>query len=209
MEWPAHIDDVRDAIRWLLRKEGEEGWEGKEWIICGHSVGGTMAVMLGLEPRISRDGHDYGWGNEMQMQGLRGVVGVEGIYDFTACRDAHPEMREVYDGFIEGAFGKEGDGGWRRGNVSGCGRRVGRGVGVVVLGQSRGDELVEWEQVGGMIGEVKWEGEEGAKELVELEGRHQEVVEGGVGIAKCVGRCVELLVRMEQGIMGRGSGHDL
>ncbi len=168
--------------------------EGKEWIVCGHSVGGTMALMLGMEAKV---GGEYGWGDERRMGGLRGVVGVEGIYDFVACRDAHGgSMREVYEGFITGAFGREEEGGWRRGDVVRCGRMVGEGVGVVVVGQSREDELVEWEQAVGMMGAVEWGGEEGEKVLVEVEGRHQEVVTGGVGIGQCVGRCVELLMRL-------------
>lgn len=206
--WPTHINDVRDAIRWLQRPGAELG-EGKEWIICGHSVGGTMAVMLGMEPKLSSPSpplppnhnpeyDDYGWGREMEMPGLVGVIGISGIYDFTACRDAHLAMRDVYDSFIAGAFGLEGEGGWERGNVRACGRKVGRGVRVVVLGHSRGDELVEWEQVGGMYGKVEWEeGMGGRKVVVEVEGGHEEVVEGGVGVGRCVGRCVEVLVGME------------
>ena len=217
MMWPDHINDVREAIRWLLRKEeeGGGGWEGKEWIICGHSVGATMAVMLGMEPKLSSrisplppgQIYDYGWGHEMEMRGLRGVVGIEGIYDFTACRDAHPAMRDIYDSFITGAFGPEEDWGWRRGDVRRCRRRVGRGVKVVVLGHSREDELVEWEQVEGMLGAVRWEGEgEGRKVLVELDGGHEEVVEWGSGVGRCVERCVEVLMGMEEGGMGEGRG---
>ena len=167
--------------------------DGKEWIVCGHSVGATMALMLGMEPKL---GGEHGWGCEERMGGLRGVVGVEGIYDFGACRDAHGGMREVYEGFIEGAFGREEEGGWRRGDVVRCGRKVGEGVAVVVVGQSREDELVEWGQAVGMMGALEWEGAVGEKVLVEVEGRHQEVVTGGVGIGKCVGRCLELLMRL-------------
>ena len=172
------------------------GGEGKEWIICGHSVGATMAVMLGMEPGLSGEQEvDYVWERQMQMRGLRGVVGIAGIYDFTACRDAHEGEREFYDAFIEGAFGKEDEEGWNRGDVMRCGRKMGRGVRVVVLGHSREDELVEWEQTIGMMEALEWEGDgEGGKVLVEVEGRHQDAVDGGAGIAKCVGRCVELLV---------------
>ena len=158
-----------------------------------------MAVMLGMEPKLSGEQEvDYGWGREIQMSGLRGVVGIAGIYDFTACRDAHGEMREFYDAFIGGAFGREEEGGWNRGDVMRCGRRVEQGVGVVVLGHSREDELVEEGQTIRMIVGLEWEGDgKGEKVLVELEGRHQDAVEGGAGIAECVGRCVDFLVGLE------------
>ena len=112
-------------------------------------------------------------------------------------------MRDIYDAFITGAFGPEEEGGWERGNVRSAGRRVARGVGVVVVGGSRGDELVEWEQVGFL----EWGEGEGRKVVVELEGGHMDVVEGGVGVGRCVGRCVEVLVGLEEGGMGRGRGN--
>ncbi|KAK0509675.1 hypothetical protein JMJ35_008069 [Cladonia borealis] len=207
-KWPDHINDVRDAIKYLQRPGGELE-EGKEWIICGHSVGATMALMLAMSPSPSlpspsTHNHDeYGWGHEIPLPGLIGVIGISGIYDFTACRDAHPAMRDIYDAFITGAFGPEEDGGWERGDVRSAGRRVGREVGVVVVGGSRGDELVEWEQVGAMMGGLEWEEGEGRKVVVEVEGGHMDVVEGGVGVGMCVGRCLEALVGMEE---GRGDG---
>ncbi|KAL2043641.1 hypothetical protein N7G274_003948 [Stereocaulon virgatum] len=195
-KWPDHIDDVRDAVRWLQeeggggRGGGGGGMKGKEWIVAGHSVGGTMALMLGMEPRSG----DHGWGKETPMVGLRGVVGVEGIYDFVALRDAHAGMRGLYEAFTEGAFGAEEGGGWRRGDVLRCGRRVREDVDCVVVGHSREDELVEWQQAVSMMEVLRREAN-GTKFLVEVKGKHQEVVTGGVGIGVCVMKCVDGLVR--------------
>ena len=114
VKWPTHIEDVRAAVSWM-RKFG--GMRGKEWIVCGHSVGGTMAMMLVLQPPLDGGGE---WGDEsVSMEGLRGVVSIEGIFDFVRLRDEHLGMRGVYEGFINGAFG---EGGWERGRVVGCGR---------------------------------------------------------------------------------------
>ena len=162
----------------------------KEWIIAGHSVGGTMALMLGLEPKSG----DHRWGNETPMVGLRGVVSIEGIYDFVTLRDAHISMREMYEAFTTGAFGPEGEGGWRRGDVVRCGRRVVENVDSVVVGHSREDELVEWQQAVDVMGVLRRDGK-GAEVLVEVQGKHQEIVTGGEGVGICVGRCVEELVR--------------
>lgn len=181
VKWPTHIEDVRAAVSWM-RKFG--GMRGKEWIVCGHSVGGTMAMMLVLQPPLDGGGE---WGDEsVSMEGLRGVVSIEGIFDFVRLRDEHLGMRGVYEGFINGAFG---EGGWERGRVVGCGRGVGGGVEVVMVVHSRGDELVEWEQAEGMVGVLR-----GVGVLVEVEGRHQEVVTEGKVIGRVVGEAVERLV---------------
>ncbi|KAL2052689.1 hypothetical protein ABVK25_006929 [Lepraria finkii] len=131
--------------------------KGKEWIIAGHSVGGTMALMLGMEPKSG----DHGWGNETPMAGLRGVVSIGAIYDFVTVRDAHMSIREIYDAFTTGAFGPEGEGGWRMGDVLRCGRRVVEDVGCVVVGYSREDELVEFQQAVDMMGVLRRDGKGG------------------------------------------------
>jgi hypothetical protein len=64
----------------------------------------------------------------------------------------------------------------------------------VVVGHSREDELVEWQQAVSMMEVLRREGK-GTEFLVEVKGKHQEVVTGGVGIEICVARCVEELVR--------------
>lgn len=189
VKWPTHIEDVRAAVSWM-RKFGGMSW--KEWIVCGHSVGGTMAMMLVLQPPLDGGGE---WGDEsVSMEGLRGVVSIEGIFDFVRLRDEHLGMRGVYEGFISGAFGFEREGGWERGDVVGCGRGVREGVEVVVVVHSRGDELVEWEQAEGMVGVGRGVGRDGVGVLVEVEGRHQEIVTEGKVIGRVVREAVERLV---------------
>ncbi|KAF6236864.1 hypothetical protein HO173_005155 [Letharia columbiana] len=205
-EWPDAIEDVRDAIRWLKK---EEGLGGGEWIVCGHSVGGTMAVMVGMDGtggggddgRGGKEGKEWErgvWGEEGGMDGLKAVVSLEGIYDFTACRDAHPRLRDMYDAFTTGAFGPEEEGGWERGDVLRCKRRVRDGVEAVVVGHSRDDELVEWEQGQRLIGvlerEREGEGEGEVVRLVEVEGKHSQVVRDGVAVGKCVNVAIRVLV---------------
>ena len=173
---------------------------GEEWVVVGHSVGGTMAMMLGLE------GEGEGkWGKEEgAMEGLRGVVGMAGIYDFVALRDAHLSTRSLYDAFTTGAFGSEESGAWEKGDVVRCGRKVREGVEVVVVGQSREDELVEWEQAEMETGVLEKEGRDGVGVLVELKGKHQEVVTGGKEVGRCVGVAVGMLVEREKARKGGG-----
>lgn len=159
-----------------------------------------MALMLGMH----REGGDGGWGREANgaMEGLRAVVSLQGIFSFGLCRDRHLGSREVYDSFTTGAFGPESEGGWEKGDLIQCGRGVGEGVDVVVLGHSRGDELVEWEQAVGMGEVLGREGREGVGVVVEVEGGHQEVISGGEGLGRCVVVAVAMLVERSKG--GRG-----
>lgn len=190
-------------MRWL-KEQGEIGGEG--WIVSGHSVGGTMAVMIGMDGiqgssagKTTRGEREGMWGREGGMDGLVAVIALEGIYDFTACRDAHPSLRHIYDTFTTGAFGPEEEGGWERGDVLRCGRGFRDGVEAVVVGHSREDELVEWEQASRLVGVLLEE--EGGKgtggeevRLMEVEGKHAEVMKEGVAVGKCVDVAIGLLI---------------
>lgn len=201
---------MRRAVEWLFDDSAENSERGKypplpakECILIGHSVGATIsfAVALALDLDAAgtnerRDRFDFV---------IKAIVGVEGIYDFTALRDAHVGFREIYEEFTTAALGDEGDGGWERGNV---GRVVKEGKGlegmeVVVLGQSRGDELVEWGQVEVMEGALRergWGSGDGEEEcwnevmVIELNGGHDEMWEKGEEMARCIGLAVERCV---------------
>ncbi|KAL8976079.1 MAG: hypothetical protein Q9177_006921, partial [Variospora cf. flavescens] len=214
-KWPDHVHDVRAGIEWLLRsdagrerakkkypaplKEEEDEEKGEGIILVGHSVGATIAFAIAL-------GLDGVGGN--RHEAVDAVVGVEGVYDFVALRDAHLESRRVYEEIATGAFGNEESGGWERGNVV---KAVGEGKGfrgtkVVVLGHSKGDELVEWGQMKMMdeaLRENGWWGGDGGggrvgkgKEvtMMELEGGHDEIWEKGEELARCIALAVQKCV---------------
>ncbi|KAG8525597.1 uncharacterized protein KY384_009241 [Bacidia gigantensis] len=127
-------------------------------------------------------------------QNLVAVVGLAGIYDFSACRDAHVEWRDVYEEFITAAFGAEELGGWERGDLV-----LRDGVRVVVMGYSEEDELVEVAQAEAMERalegrEKEREGKGAVVKRVEVKGGHDEMVEQGVEIARCVGVALEVVL---------------
>ena len=171
--------------------------EEAEFIVVGHSVGATMALMLGM--RAPRGDGCWGRDPAEEMRGCRGVVGLEGMYDFGACRDAHLEQRELYETFIAGAFGREVDGGWERGNVLGRDGevRVREGVEVVVVAHSQGDELVEVGQ-SRVVEEALARGRHGdgrfEVRFVEVVGGHKEVECEGTQVGKAVGCAVQVLL---------------
>ena len=190
--WPDHINDVRDAVVWM-REHG--GMRGKEWIVAGHSVGGTMAMMLGMQVDI--DGDKAGdWGRELMMEGLKGVISIEGIYDFAALRDAHEQWKEMYDTFITGAFGPEEQGGWENGNLTELMRTVEEEVDVVLVVHSKEDELVEFQQAErmAMVLESTKEERDGFGVLVEVKGKHHQVIKEGKVVGEVVGKAVQMLI---------------
>ncbi|KAL8873539.1 MAG: hypothetical protein Q9174_001001, partial [Haloplaca sp. 1 TL-2023] len=210
--WPDHVRDVREGILHVLaRKEfvaniGESlaKYEAQpvsnDIILVGHSVGATIAFALAL----NLDGYD-------ERLEIKAVVGVEGVYDFTAMRDAHLEYRSVYDEICEGAFGPESEGGWEKGNIVRALERGERDFAVppvVVLGHSKEDELVEPAQSEMMEralrrkGWKRWElGEEGGRDkeiaVVDLHGSHDEIWEQGEQLAKCICLAVEMCARRD------------
>lgn len=189
--WPAHALDVMAGVRWLCddARGGREGFRGGELLLVGHSVGATLAVEVAGLLAVAGG------------SGVRvcGVGCLAGVFDFVALRDAHAGAREMYEGFIEGAFGPEGEGGWEGARVRGERVREGlRGEGVLVLGRSRADELVEWGQVDGLLEELEQGGEGGdglVVRLVECEGTHKEIVHKGVEVARCVAVALDVLMR--------------
>lgn len=139
-----------------------------------------------------------------------GIVPLCGIYNFTALRDAHPANADIYNTFTTAAFGPEDagesmEGGWERGD---CTKGVIRDeVRVVVMGHGKEDTLVEWGQVEEMAGVMDKvnegnSGDGGARRalLVEVNGDHDEVWEGGVQVAGCVDAAMKALEHV--GAMG-------
>lgn len=179
--------------------EGEEEGLSGGIILAGHSVGATLCLHA-----TPRHGSLPQPGSAAQV---RAVVGLAGVYDFTALRDAHLDARAAYEEINNGAFGSETDegdgewrGGWERGKVKGGEWRA-EGVELVVLGHGRADELVEMGQAERLARELENGGgaqREGETELVvrvvECEGTHDEMVSVGKELGRCVAVAVEVLL---------------
>ena len=109
-----------------------------------------MAVMIGMDGiKGSSAENNWGerggiWGKEGDMNELVAIVALEGIYDFIACRDAHPSLRDIYDSFTTRAFRPEEEGGWKRGDMLRYKRGFRDKVEAIMMGYSRKDELMGW-----------------------------------------------------------------
>lgn len=214
-KWPDHLADVRRAINWLFSSsDGKDDCQRGKYpplpargcILIGHSVGATIAFALALG--LGLDAASDTDAERTSKVKFKAIVGVEGIYDFTALRDAHLEFKDIYEEFTTAALGDESSKEWEKANIARMireGREV-EGVEVVMLGQSRRDELVEWGQLEIMTQALKgrgWgEGDKGKEKeisVIELSGGHDEIWEKGEAMARCIRLAVERCVGRDLG----------
>lgn len=181
---PSHIEDVRDALTYLLHE-----YKVDRWIGVGHSCGATLLLQL---PLVCTE-------KDAEIrESLQGLVLLAGIYDVATFLSSHkpPQFPEniarIYADIVAGAFGKdEGVYGEVSPARSGRGALWGR---YVVLGYSGEDELVEPGQREAMLERYVRDGwvrseqnrEAGAEKVVEVRDLtlgHDEVWEDGVQVA--------------------------
>ena len=114
VKWPVHFEDVRRGVGWVWGVGGMKdaiGRGGRGWVMVGHSVGGTMSLLLASASdnaagKEGRQGEEAGEGVRDALSHLKAVVSVAGIYDFPLLlRNAQQEQKAEYEEFIEAAFG--------------------------------------------------------------------------------------------------------
>jgi hypothetical protein len=156
-QWPEPLDDVLSAIAHL---QGKYHF-GSRYLLVGHSVGATMAVLTTLASASANS-------NFTATRGLRSsplalgimppmaVLGVAGIYDFEALHDSFPAYVELTrnaipdpadDEFASPArHSRREYEGWTGITTRG---KTGQKR-ALVLAYSRDDGLVDWKQVEAM-----------------------------------------------------------
>ena len=141
-----------------------------------------MQVAMNVWKAREEESEDHVSDPELPMA----IVGVEGIYDLRLLRHTHPE-HPAYQEFIEGAFGRRI---WDQDEASPIigkyGERWKNGR-VVVVGHSRGDELVDWRQVESIQWRLSIELRVDRNDVVlELRGGHDEIWEEGKEMARAI-----------------------
>jgi acetyl esterase/lipase len=190
---PDHLQDVIKAMDWLRREydvgvdKGKGGWD---YIVMGHSCGATILFQLVMG--LISEGGESGFGKEIEKPVA--LVGLEGLYDLPLLVRNH-QHEPYYRAFVESAFG-ENEEFWREVSpVNGVERYVLEGVRTIVLGMSKEDELVEYEQVQVMNHKLQdlSQSDERQFRFVELSGGHDECWSQGVGIIKALAVTIEAL----------------
>src|SRR6202041_1198231 len=82
--WPAQLDDVQRAVRWLRANSSKYNIDADHIGAFGHSAGAQLASLLGMEE--TRDNSDAALAKYSSR--VQAVVEVSGPPDFTTNRDA-------------------------------------------------------------------------------------------------------------------------
>lgn len=82
--WPAQLDDVQRAVRWVRANAATYGVNSERVGAFGHSAGGQLAALLGMED--TRDNSDALLAKYSSR--VQAVVDVSGPTDFTRDHDA-------------------------------------------------------------------------------------------------------------------------
>jgi len=88
--WPAQLDDVQRAVRWVRANAGTYGVDPKRIGAFGYSSGGQLSAFLGT--RETRDSSDDDLGSFSSKVSC--VVAMGGLFDFT-FPNAHPDSPET------------------------------------------------------------------------------------------------------------------
>jgi len=88
--WPAQIEDVREALEWLVKHADEYGLDRERIGLMGDSAGGHLSLMLGLMPTELKEG-------------LR-VRGIVNLYGPTDMRDleTYAHVRGLFEALVGG-----------------------------------------------------------------------------------------------------------
>jgi acetyl esterase/lipase len=104
--WPAQLDDVQRAVRWVRANAAKYGVNSERIGAFGHSAGAQLAALLGMED--TRDNSDPALAKYSSK--VQAVVDVSGPTDFTTDHDADGDAFLTH--FFGGSFSKD-PGIWR------------------------------------------------------------------------------------------------
>ena len=98
--WPAQLDDVQRAVRWVRVNASKYGVNPERIGAFGHSAGGQLAALLGMEE--TRDNSDPALAKYSSK--VQAVVDVSGPTDFTT--DGDSEGAAFLTGFLGAKYSK-------------------------------------------------------------------------------------------------------
>jgi acetyl esterase/lipase len=96
--WPAQLDDVQRAVRWVRANAAKYGVDPDHIGVFGHSAGAQLAALLGMED--TRDNSDAALAKYSSR--VQAVVDVSGPTDFTTNRE--PDDEAFLANFLGGDF---------------------------------------------------------------------------------------------------------
>ncbi len=98
--WPAQLDDVQRAVRWVRANAAKYGLDPERIGAFGHSAGAQLAALLGMEE--TRDNSDRALAKYSSR--VQAVVDVSGPTDFTVDHD--PDGDAFLANFLGAGYSK-------------------------------------------------------------------------------------------------------
>jgi acetyl esterase/lipase len=98
--WPAQLDDVQRAVRWVRANASKYGVNPNRIGAFGHSAGAQLAALLGMED--TRDNSDAALAKYSSK--VQAVVDVSGPTDFTTEKD--PDDIAFFTNFLGADYAK-------------------------------------------------------------------------------------------------------
>lgn len=74
---PAHIEDVARAFAWTHKYIGKHGGRNDQLFACGHSAGGHLVALLGVDPSHLKE-------HRLDCKAIKGLIPLSGVYDISA-----------------------------------------------------------------------------------------------------------------------------
>jgi acetyl esterase/lipase len=99
--WPAQLDDVQRAVRWIRANAGKYRIDPDHIGAFGHSAGAQLAALLGMED--TRDNSDAALAKYSSK--VQAVVDVSGPSDFTTSHD--PDRDTFLAAFLGGSYAEK------------------------------------------------------------------------------------------------------
>ena len=184
--WLDHFNDVRAAIAHLQRKYSF----GSNYLLVGHSVGATMALLYTLGALTP---------SEVEIPPPRivpptAVLGVSGIYDIEALHKSFPGYIDI----TSNAIPKPQD----HVTASPARRPISEfWTKTIILAHSHDDGLVDWQQVDLMREIFEQKPQEGGTvksvRVVEIHGKHNEIWEKGTELATAISEALTEIRKIE------------
>lgn len=192
---PDHINDIFAAILHLQETFAFHN----RYVLVGHSCGATLALQVAMKRRwISNDGAASIV--KPSVAPPLAILAVEGLLDLPALVRYHSD-EPVYRSFVTNAFGSN-ESIWKAVSPTQSDLTAAWPDGrLVVIAHSHGDELVEWEQVDLLTKALKSQGwheksDDRRMKTIELRGKHDEVWQKGIELARAVSATVRLAIEL-------------
>ncbi|KIW23204.1 uncharacterized protein PV07_11424 [Cladophialophora immunda] len=192
-KWPDHVHDVLTAIAHLQNKYGF----GDQYLLVGHSVGATMAVLSTIAAHRS-----FSKGNPADLPKIEppmAVLGVSGIYDFPLLHESFAD----YIGMTRNAIPDEADdvlaspARYDAKDYVDAWAATGKKKRVLVIAHSKDDGWVDWKQVEAMQKVFAGSGSVIDCEVSELKGQHNDIWEKGAELARAIAQAVHIMRGLE------------